>query len=291
MKKLLAIVAMCLSLTACGEMVEVPPAYYGKVLTKDGFQPGVVPPSKFRLPMCWAYCDKLVVAEASDNGMRESFTLFMPKNELTMSFDVRMTVAIKSDERTLNGVFDRLPYTAKDGWNVVSADRIYHTYGKPVVRSKIRSLLVNYSIEEVASSRDKINAELAETLSSALKDTPLVLKTIDLADAKFPDIITNAKEQAAQRREQIAQQEAQREITKVKLEAELEQAKMNKAIRLERADAVLKENEIVAKSVTPEYLEYRRLEVLEAMANNKNTVFVPVEALGSVGLSNRVLNK
>ena len=52
--------AVALSLGACAERVEVPPAHKGKILTKNGYKPETVSPSKFRLDWCWWYCDKLV---------------------------------------------------------------------------------------------------------------------------------------------------------------------------------------------------------------------------------------
>jgi len=69
-------------LTACGDKVEVPPAHVGKILTKNGYAPETIPPSKFRLPACWAYCDKLVLLQAADQGFKESMEVFMPKDSL-----------------------------------------------------------------------------------------------------------------------------------------------------------------------------------------------------------------
>lgn len=60
MNKIAIAVALAVSLAACGERVEVPPAHLGKIMTKDGYLPGTVGTSKFRLPACWSYCDKLV---------------------------------------------------------------------------------------------------------------------------------------------------------------------------------------------------------------------------------------
>ena len=81
------------TLAGCiGESVQVPPAYVGKILTKDGFQPGLISPSQFRLPVCFFYCDRLIVVESSDFGLKEDFrgdhALYMPKSELAMPFDV-----------------------------------------------------------------------------------------------------------------------------------------------------------------------------------------------------------
>ncbi len=118
-----------------------------------------------------------------------------------------------------------------------------------------------------------------------LKKTPLVALRFGLADVRFPKVILDQKETAARRRIAIQQEEAEKQIRLVKLQADLEAARAERQIRRERAQAVLEENEIYAKSVNEKYLAYRRLEVLEKLATSKNTKWVPFQALGTVGQS------
>ncbi|MEL6374382.1 MAG: SPFH domain-containing protein [Pseudomonadota bacterium] len=285
-----------LALTGCiGESVQVPPAYVGKVLTKDGFQPGLVSPSQFRLPLCFFYCDRLILVESSDFGLREEFrndhALYMPKSELAMPFDVRGTFAVRNDDRTLQAVFDRVPAKGPRGvlrglaHGVISKSDIYRIYGKAVVRDVVRRIVSQYTIEQVASSRAAINARLIKAVNEALLNTPLVARRFGLADVRFPKVILDQKETAARRRIAIQQEEAEKQIRLVKLQADLEAARAERQIRRERAQAVLEENKIYAQSVTARYLAYRRLEVLEKLANSPNTKWVPFEALGTVGQS------
>ncbi|MGI9425428.1 MAG: SPFH domain-containing protein, partial [Hyphomicrobiaceae bacterium] len=278
-------------LTGCiGESVQVPPAYVGKILSKDGFQPGLIKPSQFRLPICFFYCDRLIVVESSDFGHVEQFrkdhALYMPKSQLAMPFDVRGTFAVRNDEHTLQAVFDRVPadYTGRNLRNLVhgyiSKQRIYDIYGKAIIRDVVRRVVSQYSIEEVASSRAAINAELNQSIAAALSKTPLVALRFGLADVRFPKVILDQKETAARRRIAIQQEEAEKQIRLVKLQADLEAARAERQIRRERAQAVLEENKIYAKSVSERYLAYRRLEVLEKLASSTNTKWVPFKALG-----------
>jgi SPFH domain / Band 7 family len=286
---------IALALAGCGESVQVPPAYVGKILSKEGFQPGQIPPSQFRLPVCFVYCDKLVVVESSDFGLIESFrkdhALYMPKSQLTMPFDVRGTFAVNNDEKVLQAIFDRITYKAPRGTlrgkvhGYIGKNRIYLTYGKPVVRDVVRRVMSDYTIEEVASSRAAINARLNAELRKALANTPLVVRRFGLADVRFPKVILDQKEAAARRRIAIQQEEAEKQIRLVKLQADLEAARAERQIRRERAQAVLEENKIYAESVNAKYLAYRRLEVLEKLAKSPNTKWVPFEALGTVGQS------
>ena len=64
-------VALATSLSGCiwGEKVEVPPASVGMVMGKNGYQGDLIPPSRFRLPVCFLNCDKLVVNETIDAAL------------------------------------------------------------------------------------------------------------------------------------------------------------------------------------------------------------------------------
>jgi hypothetical protein len=188
-----------------GKKVQVPPAHVGKVLTKNGYKPDSVPPSVFRLDGCIAYCDALVLLEVSDRPMRESFQLFMPKDQLNMSFDVRMTMSISKSQ--INSIYDRIPPHK----GLIPFDTVYKTYAQPVIRDVVRQVISKYSINEVASSRERISLELFQTVGKALNGAALDIKRFGLADVQFPSVITTAKENAAKRREEIEQERAQLE--------------------------------------------------------------------------------
>ena len=293
--KVASVASVAVILAGCGESVQVPPAYVGKILSKDGFQPGLIKPSQFRLPICVLYCDRLIVVESSDFGHVEQFrkdhALYMPKSQLAMPFDVRGTFAIRNDDKALQAVFDRVPADYRQRklrglvHGFIGKQRIYNIYAKPVIRDVVRRVASKYSIEEVASSRAAINSELNKAIAEALARTPLVALRFGLADVRFPKVILDQKETAARRRIAIQQEEAEKQIRLVKLQADLEAARAERQIRRERAQAVLEENKIYAESVNEKYLAYRRLEVLEKLAGSQNTKWVPFEALGTVGQS------
>ncbi|BBM01594.1 SPFH domain-containing protein [Microbulbifer sp. GL-2] len=280
----LGLLTLLALLAACADRVEVPPAHVGKILTKNGYKPEVVPPSKFRLDMCIFYCDKLVTMTIADFGHVEKFKVFMPKDQLNMSFDIRMTGAINND--AIDHVFDRIPPVNGN----ISVNHVYGTYAQPVIRDVVRGVVAKYSINEIASSRESLSQELFNEVAKALKGTPIVVKRLGLADVQFPKVITQAKERAAERRELIEQEKAQFEIQKIQMERDLEREKMNRAIAVEKAIGQKEVNDLLAKSVTDKYLSYRTLEVLDKMAASNNKVFLPVEALGTIGLQHAVFS-
>ena len=268
-------IILCLGLlTACGEMVEVPPAHMGKILTKDGFKGDNVPPSKFRLEFCMAYCDELIVLEASDRGLKESMQLFMPKDQLNMAFDIRATVSIHNDPKTVNQIFNRVP--AGDD-QLITLSEVYSTYAEQKFRSTARSVLANYTINEVAANRAAVEQNLFNELAEALNKTPIKLTQLGLANVQFPEVIVKAKELAKEREVAIERAEAERAIAVKKAETALVVAQKDRLVRLEKAQTIKEENLLTAKSVTKEYLAYKKLEVLEAIARSGSAIYIPLD--------------
>lgn len=279
-----ALAAGALALSGCGQKVEIPPANVGKVMTKNGYKEDVIPTSKIRLEACVAYCDKLVLLDVSDNSYKETIELFMPKDKLKMDFDLRMTMSV--DPEDYDQLYSKIPpVDSNEGSRVykLSLQKAYSTYAQQIVRAEAREYLSQFSIAEVASNREAINANLSDRLSKSIKErTPFSVKYIGIANVNYPDLIIKAQERSAERREQIQQEEAQLEVSKVQLERTLQETQMQRNIDVERAEAEAEVNRILADSVTPAYVQYRSLNALDAIANSENKVFVPSEMVSSM---------
>jgi hypothetical protein len=276
--KVILMMVLASMLVACGQKVEVPPAAIGKVMGKDGYREGVISTSKFRLDACLAYCDRLVVLSVADFSVSEPMELFMPQDRLTMAFDLRLTMTPKPDD--YDSLFNRIAPT-EDGQ--ISLTEAYRTYAQQIIRTEAREILSQYTINQIASSREAINAELTGALTKTIQErTPFQVRFIGIADITYPQIIITAQEAAAERRERIQQEEAQLEISKVELERQLQEERLKRAIEMEKAQAQAEVNRVLADSVTEAYVTYRQLEALQAISTSQNTKFVPVEMLSSM---------
>lgn len=275
-KPVLAI-AVALILSACGQPVEVGPAEVGKVMTKDGYQEGIISTSKFRLPACFAYCDKLVVLDVSDQTKVTNMQIFMPEDKLNLNVGLQMTLSI--DTTKVNSLFSTIPPTEHNDKTLISFNRIYATYAENVIAARTREYLTKFSIAEVASSRQKINSDLRALLMKEFKgSTPFLVRNIGLS-ITYPRIITDAQENAAKRREQIQQEEAQLEISKVQLERQLQEARLQRQIDFEKAKGEAAAQKIQREVVDKRVLELRRLEN-ERMWIEKWDGKLPVTAMG-----------
>lgn len=260
--KTLAVLGTAVFLAACGSRVEVPPAHVGKILTKDGYQEAIIPPSKFRLDWCMVYCDKLVLLNVGDQAKTEGIEIFMPSDKLNMRVDVRLTLGL--DPRKTEPLFSALPsipLAESDDTSIIEWNKIYTTYAQQIALAETREYLSKLSISEVASSLEKVTSDLRDILTKRLQErTPFVVRYVGITDIKYPDIITKAQENAATRREQIQQEEAQLEISKVSLERELQEARLQRQIEVERAQTEASAQRIQREVVDEKVLALRKLE-------------------------------
>jgi len=258
--KLMGALAIALAITACGAKVEVPPAHVGKVMGQHGYQEGTIPTSKFRLPACWAYCDRLVLLDVSDKSYAEGLNIFIPKDKLNLGVEVKATLSV--DPSKSEGLFSAVsPVEVDSQLSKIESTAVYRTYATQIIQSETREYLNQYSIAEIASSNEKINADLRVRLGKVLEArTPFKVRYVGITNIKYPEIITQAQENSAKRREMIAQEEAQLEVSKVQLSRELQEARMTRAIEKEKAETEALAQQILAQSVDARVLQLRALE-------------------------------
>lgn len=264
--KVFAITTLAATITACGQSVEVPPAHVGKIMTKDGYQDNLIPTSKFRLAPCMAYCDRLVILDVSDKSYVESLNIFIPEDKLNLGVDVRTTLSLNPKKTT--ELFNAISPVEKDGTlSMIGSEAVYRTYASQIIQAEAREYLSQYSISEIASSNEKINSDIRQRLSKVIEErTPFSVRYVGVTNIKYPKIITDAQEAAAERREAIQQEEAQLQISKVKLERELQEARLTRAIEKEKAETEAIAQRLLADSVDSRVLELRKLEVQRIQA-------------------------
>lgn len=283
MKKLLLVPLALAVLAGCGQKVEVPPGSVGKIMTKDGWREGVITTSKFRLDPCFSYCDKLILLNVADHTIVETDEVFMPKDKLVLKYSTQAAISVNPNKYEV--LFNKV--TPQDG--EISLDRAYQVYAKELIRSEARGLLTEYKISEVASSRAVVETKLANELATRIEaETPFLVRNIYLSEVQYPAIITKAQERAAERREAIAQENAQLEIARVQYKRELEEETLRRKVEVEKAEAEAEVSRILGGLVTPKYVKYRELNALDSIATSANTTFVPVSMLDSVAMQTMV---
>lgn len=263
--------ALALSLSGCGARVEVPPAHLGKIMTKEGYREGTIGTSKFRLDACWTYCDKLVLLNVADQAYLEKMEIFMPEDKLKLKVSVRinLTLSPKKAESLFNSLPPSTDESGNDQLAQIGRSDAYNTYASQIIQTETREYLSQYTIAEIASSLEKVNADLRASLSKSLS-SHFDVRYVGITNIEYPAIITEAQENAARRREMIEQENAQKEVDKVKLEREFQEAQLQRKIDVEKAEADAQADRVRAEAITPAVMKLRELEIDKIKAEKWN---------------------
>jgi len=291
--KLLTVVGILAMLAGCYE--QIPPTTNGKILTPNGYKIETIPPSR-----TWVgWREELVLLDKSVKMYKEPMTILM-RDKLELSFDVKARVRIGGSDDIINAMFDDitprvLPNSISSGHKIVPISDVYTTYGRMLVRNVSRSVVSKYSIDDVNTNYENINNEIRLLLMEAFKTIPLTLDDVALGGLAYPDVVTRAVEQAKERQMGIEKEKSQVEIELTKKRGAEQLANADYRIRMIQAKTIRDENKMVSEGVTDKYLAYRRLEVQEKMAeamrsNGNSTVFMPYEALPTVGSNVRIMS-
>lgn len=279
MKKLLISAFLLLFVTACS-WETVAPTEKGKILTTAGYTPDILVPGKYTL---WGR-DQMIRLQTNTNTYQEHVQVVLA-DKLTLTAEVRFRGRIEGNKQSINSMFNDI-VPGED--MVVSFDEVYAVYGRMAVRNKTREIISQYTVEDVHKNYGRLSTEIGGVLTKALAGTPLEISDIALGKIAYPAVVNEAVEQAKERELAIKKEEAQAEIELTKKKNERLLAEANYQIEITKAEAIRDKNKIIGEGVTPELIELRRLEVLEAMAANKSAVFMPVEAMASPGAQVRM---
>jgi len=277
-KTLLLLTAITLG--GCG-FYTVEPASKGKILTTSGYQPEVLEPGKYTL----FGRDDMVILDTSSKVYSENNIEVKLKDKLTLFVDVKFSGRISSDPSVVNTIFNDI--VAGDDRRV-AFDEVYAVYGRMIIRNKTREIISEYTVDDVHTNYKRISQQIADAVLLSFKTTPIELSQVMIGNINYPEVINASIEANEERRLAIEKEEAQAAIDMTKKENELVLALKDYEIEITRAKAVRDANKIIGEGITEDLLSLRALEVQSEMAKNKAAVFMPYEAMSTVGAQNRI---
>ena len=271
--------AIAISLTVGCSFQTIPPTAKGKILTTAGYSPDILPPGKITT---WGR-DSLITIQTNTDTYSEPVSVVL-SDKLTLKVDVKFRGRLAGSDQVINSMFnDIVPQEGQ-----VTFRSVYNVYGRMAVRNKAREVISQYSVDDVHKNYARLSQELATAIKEALVNTPLEVSDVMLGNIQYPEVVTSAITLAKERELSIKKEEAQAQIDLTKKKNERLLAEADYQIQITRAKAIRDKNKIIGQGVTPALIELRRLEVLEAMAENKSAVFMPVEAMSGVGAQVRM---
>jgi len=280
-KKLMVIALLAIAMVGCGRAT-VPPAAKGKILSNAGYSTDVKETGKYWLMPS----EDMVILDTSTQVMAEAIEVKMA-DDLTLKLQVRFRTRISGNDKVINSMFNDIKHQNFQ----VTLPMVYGVYGKDVVQQVSRSVLSKYKIPEVSNNYDKISLDLTDSLRKAMANSPLEVSNITMANIDYPDVIDNAIQKRNEREMAIDTEANDQAVKMVQKTNELLLAEADYAIRMKRAETLRDENKTTSAGLSQTLLQYRQLEVMEKMADNKAAVFVPYESLTNVGVQNRMYDK
>lgn len=138
---------------------------------------------------------------------------------------------------------------------------------EPYIREAIRNVVSGYEAKALFSEqgRHEIGQRMLDFLKTKLEPRGIVVQDVLLRDVRLPQAFAESISMKLR-----AEQEA------LQKEFELQKAKKDAEIEVARAQGVAKSNEIIAGSLSENYLRYRWIEGLQVAG--KEIVYVPTEA-------------
>lgn len=267
MKKLvqvLILVGLTLFFTGCGEKVVINSGEVGKQLTTSGLEKEIRAPGAFRMDSCFfgMACPKLVRLQVSETTEVIPGKFFINKSDLELELELSLQYAVKKDEKSINGVFERIKAEKSDSNQMmIPNENIYNAFIRPVIRDTVRVALNNYSIDEIMNNLSDIKTFTENEVRKVLKDTPIDVITLAFSKVGYPEAILKAKED-------FAKIELEKATKMRAIAAELEILKKTMELEKERAKMTLEVDEIIATKMNTNLEKYLTLQAINKSAEN-----------------------
>ena len=185
--------------------------------------------------------------------------------------EIKETAQVPSSEGLISTLDVSVLYSV-DPSNVVKVRKTVganyrETVLEPYVREAIRNIVSGYQVKALYSDagRQEIGKKIFSFLTEKLTERGIRVQDVLLRDVRLPASFAQSIELKLR-----AEQEA------LQKEFELQKAKKDAEIEVARAEGNAKSNQIIASSLTPNYLRYKWIDGMEG--SQRQVVYVPTEA-------------
>ena len=212
----------------------------------------------------------------SDQALGPGWHWFLPMASWIETWNVKTqemkeTAQVPSSEGLISQLDVSVIYNVPSDQAVMVRKTIGANYREtvlePYIREAIRNVVSGYAVKALFSDegRKAIGENILAFLKSKLDQRGIFVQDVLLRDVRLPPTFSQSIESKLRAEQESFQKEF--ELTKAKKDAEIEVA---------RAQGVAKSNEIIANSITDNYLRYKWIEGLQR--NQQTVVYVPTEA-------------
>ena len=304
MKKIIALVFAVVAMVSVGCSQTVDSGYVAKKVTTSGVQPEI-----YQTGRVWmGPLQRLVLIDVSTQLRQAPVNVIMADNfindagevqqriGLEMSFIVNVRYRISDQDRVIDAAMRDMTL---DNTNKITADMFYQKYGNMVVGRVSREVLGRYTPEEVLENLPTINAMLQDGIRSGLQGSPLVVSEVSLGPIQLPKVISDRINLNKDVELSEASARSQQRIDLLERQNQIELARQRAVQEEIDARSLANQNSILAQSTTPEVIRLRELEnqrlqiemMREVAGRSGSTVFLPYDAMSSIGAQTRMFQQ
>lgn len=266
---LLALIPLTFSQAACTTRID--PGHVGTCKTSKGFTGGILGPGRHD---CWGMYEEMYLLSIKDAKYDLKLNV-MVKDKLNMKFDIAIMVSVNTDKtELLKSMFTNI--TPEEN-HKITLDQIFETYGRDVVDQEVRLVVSKYETTDIAARRGEIVEEITQKVRKVFEGSVLKVKYVTVNNLDFPPIVTRAQESKKKMQVEIETEKANQAKKLLVAETSFAIAHFETAKQLLDAQGVADANKILSNSITPGYLEYKRIEAMKNMAKTGDLIMMPYE--------------
>ena len=146
---------------------------------------------------------------------------------------------------------------------------------QPAIQESTKSIMAQYRAEELIQRRGEVSIAIADQIASKVSDYGIIIDEFNITNFKFSNAFNDAIEAklvaeqnkikaATENEQRVAAAEADAMEAKARAEGEAEAAKIKAQGEAEaiksKADAEAEANRKISESITPELIDYNRIE-------------------------------
>lgn len=227
---------------------------------------------------------KKTFGKIDDDELREGLNIIIPLVQHVDRIEVRTRVL-----EFVSGKGNQINALSKDGLPIVidiailyrvrpdRAAELVKQYGydfderviKQIIRTSVRDSIATMDSATVYQERQKLQDSIVADVRRQLEQRFIVLEDILIRDIRLPQSVVEAIEQKRR-----AYEEAQ------KMQFLLEREKLEAERKKVEAEGIAKANQIIANSLTKEYLSWKFIENIQeyAKSHNNTVILIPYDS-------------
>ena len=238
------------------------------------------------------------------DGKLKSFTESMKilcADDINMDVDIKLILCFDVGIEQLEFIKTKVPTSKVTDGDIagfeLSLEKFYELGVKDIARGTARNVVSPNPTDDIRPNRKKLETEIATGIEERIKTLkyPLHVSAILLSNLDYPKSVKDMREdiKRVQLDETRKAAQAQAELAEAERRVAVELAKAK--VKLVQAEARANENRVLSSSLTPEFLKWREIEMLETLAATvaegpNNTVFVlPYDMMKKDGLVGSVM--